>query len=197
MKTHHKDYLYSMATDSIDNKKLAKYCMEVEQMLHGDLPKLKEPHEYGAFTTSHHGMYNFLTLPNKEVNKLYYEILKQTFSLLEKKPYMIKSWLNVFYKGEHLKWHNHWAPEYKVWHGFYCVHVDKSHTDYKIPNVNNIIRIPSTNGLLVIGKSDGDKHCSSPWNETKRPRITIAFDIVPTESIDTKLKINHFIPFKI
>ena len=55
----------------------------------------------------------------------------------------------------------------------------------------------SEEGLIVFGKSDGDKHRSSPWRETKRHRITIAFDIIPIESIESKLQGNHFIPFKI
>ena len=73
----------------------------------------------------------------------------------------------------------------------------KSYTEYKIPEVKNIIKIISEEGLIVFGKSDGDKHRSSPWRETKRHRITIAFDIIPIESIEYKLQGNHFIPFKI
>ena len=58
-------------------------------------------------------------------------------------------------------------------------------------------KVVSKEGLIVIGKSDGDEHSSSAWKESKRPRITIAFDIIPVEAIPNKLYGNHFIPFKI
>ena len=111
--------------------------------------------------------------------------------------YMIKCWLNVFRKGEKVDWHNHWPAYKKVWHGFYCVQVGDSFTEYKIPKVNNIVKVKSKEGLLVVGKSEDDQHRSSPWNEEQRPRITVAFDIVPIDSVDNELRVNHFIPFKI
>ena len=47
---------------------------------------------------------------------------------------------------------------------------------------------------MVVGKSENDRHRSSIWNEEHRPRITIAFDIVPIESVDDPLEANYFIP---
>jgi hypothetical protein len=55
------------------------------------------------------------------------------------------------------------------------------------------LTIPSKEGLLVIGRSNGDLHKSSEWLGDK-PRVTLAFDISPIESIN--FKINHYIPFK-
>ena len=192
---NHPDYLYSIQLNSIDNKKLVSFSLEVEKMLRKNLPVNTDPSWYGTFTTANHHAYNFLTFPNYEVGKLYQEILKNVSPLLEDRPYMIKSWVNVFRKGEKVDWHNHWPADKKVWHGFYCVQVGDSHTDYRIPKVPHITRVVSKEGLLVVGKSEDDQHRSSPWNENKRPRITIAFDIVPIDSIDNKLNPNHFIPF--
>lgn len=196
MQVHSKNYLYSIKLNSIDNKELVSYSLEVEKSLKKTLKPLENTNWYGAFTTAKHKKYNFLTFPNKQVSILYHEIRKNTSPLLEDRVYVIKSWLNIFRKGEKVDWHKHWPAHKKVWHGFYCVQVGNSYTEYEIPNVGQIVKVHSDEGLLVVGKSDNDRHRSSPWDEESRPRITIAFDIIPIESIDDPLEVNHFIPFK-
>jgi len=192
--TNYHDYVYSIKLKSLNNVELIKYCLEVEEMLRNTLTPVENPGWYGTFTTANHHAYNFLTFPNIEVNKLYKEISKYASYLLKDNVYMIKSWVNIYRKGEKVDWHDHWPAPKKVWHGFYCVRVGDSYTEYKIPKVEDVIKINSEEGLLVIGKSENDKHRSSPWTEIDRPRITIAFDIVPVESIENKLQPNHFIP---
>ena len=192
--TNYHDYVYSIKLKSLNNMELIKYCLEVEEMLRNTLKPIENPGWYGTFTTANHDSYNFLTFPNVEVNKLYKEISKYASYLLEDKVYMIKSWVNIYRKDEKVDWHDHWPAPKKVWHGFYCVQVGDSYTEYKIPKVEDVIKINSKEGLLVIGKSENDKHRSSRWTEIDRPRITIAFDIVPVDSIENKLQPNHFIP---
>jgi hypothetical protein len=192
--TNYHDYVYSKKIRSLNNVELSKYSLEVEKFLRRNLKPIEDTGWYGNFTSANHNMYNFLTFPNVEVNKLYKEIVKYASYLLEDRFYMIKSWVNVYRKGEKVDWHNHWPAPKKVWHGFYCVQVGDSYTEYKIPGVKNVIKIKSKEGLLVIGKSEDDKHRSSPWKESDRPRITVAFDIVPVESVYDKLQPNHFIP---
>jgi len=197
MQVHSKDYLYSVKLNSIDNQQLASYSLEAEKLLKKILEPLKDTKWYGTFTTASHKKYNFLSLPNKQVSILYHEIVKNVTPLLDDRSYVIKSWLNVFRKGEKIEWHKHWHPNKKVWHGFYCVQVGDSYTEYEIPNINHTVKIKSDEGLLVIGKSDNDRHRSSIWTEEDRHRITIAFDIVPIENVTDPLEINHFIPFKL
>lgn len=192
---HHPNYLFSNKINTINNNILVKDCLNIEEMLLKTFPNIDKKW-YGSLSTAHHEKYNFLTFPTKEINKLYYELQKNICPYLDDKSYLIKSWLNVFKKEEYVDWHDHWPPDKKVWHGFYCVQVGKSYTEYKIPGVEKIIKIKSEEGLIVFGKSDGDKHRSSPWKETKRFRITVAFDIIPLDSIESKLHGNHFIPFK-
>jgi hypothetical protein len=197
MLIYQKNYLYGKQIKSIDNKKLIEQCLDIEKMLLSNLPNIKLGW-YGNLITAHHSKYTLLTFPIKELNTLYHEIVKNVSPFLDKeKCYMIKSWMNVFRKGEKVDWHDHWPSEKKVWHGFYCVQVGKSYTEYKIPKVKKIIKVISKEGLLVFGKSDGDKHRSSEWKEENYPRITLAFDIIPVESIESKYQLNHFIPFKI
>ena len=196
MITHVDNYLFSKKINTIDNEVLSKDCLDIEKKLLTTFPVIDKKF-YGTLSTAHHHEYNMLTFPAKEINKLYYELQSMICPYLEDRTYYIKSWLNVFRKGQKIDWHDHWPYKLKVWHGFYCVQVGKIYTEYKIPEVKNIIKIISEEGLIVFGKSDGDKHRSSPWRETKRHRITIAFDIIPIESIESKLQGNHFIPFKI
>lgn len=140
--------------------------------------------------------YNLLMYPLPEFHELFTEIqdLFHTINPEKNKKYYLQCWLNYYNKGEFINWHKHWLPEKESWHGFYCVDVEDSHTSYKLPNNDNIIHIKSENNLLVINKSDGDSHKSSKWMYDDRPRITIAFDIVPREHIDYDKSFNHWIP---
>lgn len=194
---YQKNYLYGIKLNSINNNKLVKECLDIEKFLLSTLPNI-EVGWHGCLTTAHHSKYNLFTFPSKELNILYHEIVKNVSPLLDDKTsYMIKSWMNIFRKGQKVDWHDHWDYTKKVWHGFYCVQVGKSFTDYKIPNIKKIIKVISKKGLLVFGKSEGDKHRSSEWKEDTYPRITLAFDIIPIESIDNKYQVNHYIPFKL
>jgi hypothetical protein len=196
MKVYHEDYLYGFNLASINNDKLVEFCLEVEQFLLENLPPV-EPGWYGSVASAHNMSYNLLTFPNKELNKLYHAIQENVIPLLDTNTtYVIKSWLNVYRAGQNIDWHGHWAEESKVWHGFYCAQVRDSATYYKIPEVKEVITVPSEEGLLVMGKSAGDKHRSSDWQNNAMPRITLAFDIIPIESINNKLSVNHYLPFK-
>ena len=196
MITYHEDYLYSIDLDTIDNVELVKHCLEIEQFLVKNLPPVNTGW-YGNLTSAHNRMYNLLTFPIPELNKLYHELVKNISPFLEKETtYMVKSWLNVYRAGQYVNWHNHWPAPKRVWHGFYCAQVGESSTYYKIPNVKEVITVPSKDGRLVFGKSDGDEHRSSEWKDETMPRLTLAFDIVPVQSIDDKMFVNHFIPFK-
>jgi hypothetical protein len=197
MKVYHTNYLYGFDLASINNDKLVEFCLEVEQFLLENLPPV-EPGWYGCVASAHNMSYNLLTFPNKELNKLYHSIQENIIPLLDADTtYVIKSWLNVYRAGQKIDWHGHWAEESKVWHGFYCAQVGDSATYYKIPEVKEVITVPSKEGLLVMGKSAGDKHRSSDWQDNAMPRITLAFDIIPIESINNKLSVNHYLPFKL
>ena len=196
MITYHEDYLYSVDIDTIDNVALVEHCLEIEQFLIENLPPVN-PSWYGNMTSAFNDKYNLLTFAGPELNKLYHEMLKQISPFLEKETaYMVKSWLNVYRTGQSVNWHTHWPSPKRVWHGFYCAQVGESATYYKIPGVKEVITVPSKDGRLVFGKSDGDEHRSSEWKDESMPRLTLAFDIVPVESIANKVHGNHFIPFK-
>ena len=204
MKTIVDDYLYGFQLDNIDNETLFNKCLVMEDIIIQTTPTA-EKGWYGNLTSAKNQSYNLFTFPVKELHQLYEAMVKNISPLLDKDTsYVLKSWMNVYRKGDKVSWHAHWPPECKVWHGFYCVNVGKneSATNYKIPGIKEIINVPSVDGLLVVGKSDDDRHSSTEWQGDK-PRITLAFDIIPMWAANPNenthmydLSLYHYIPFK-
>lgn len=202
MITYYPDYLYGVQIDSVDNEKLFNHCLTIETALDHITPPVKDTGWYGNKSSANNSYYNLFTFPVGELNQLYTELVKNITPLLDpNKRYVLKSWMNVYRAGQNVQWHKHWPPEFEVWHGFYCVKVGESSTQYKIPGAPDVITIKSEPGLLVIGKSDGDLHKSTEWNVKEYPRITLAFDIIPIDKLNPTedfigVVINHYIPFK-
>lgn len=139
--------------------------------------------------------YNLLMYPLPGFNKLYFTIQKFFYELhpLEDE-YYIQCWLNFYEKGDSIDWHHHWAPVHKGWHGFLCVSVPgPSGTEYRLPGEEKIHYIESKENLMVLSRSDGDLHRSTEC-QTREPRITIAFDIIPRSSLKPDGLLNHWIP---
>jgi hypothetical protein len=150
-----------------------------------------------SIPTKLYSHYNLLLYPLDGFHELYNEISLLFWKVNQnpvKDKYYIQCWLNYFKKGEYIDWHGHWESNMNSWHGFYCVDTESSFTSYKIPNCNDILDVKNKDNLLVISKSDGDLHKSSEWLFEDRPRITIAFDILPKNEIIFDEWINHWIP---
>ena len=156
-----------------------------------------------VISTLYFAEYNILTFTDPNWYDLYQKIQKYFHLCYEQhhqkkvdKPHYIRSWLNVYERRQYIDWHGHWDPEFNAWHGFFCVDVEpNSKTSYMWKDDERIIEVASKNGLLVLGLSDNDRHKSSEWNQ-ETPRITIAFDILPFDSIMSTgfIKLNHWIP---
>lgn len=159
-------------------------------------------------TTTLYTQYNYLLYPLIGMSSLY-EGIRKTFHFCVRDDvsqinpeiydeYSIQCWLNVYNKGDYIDWHRHWPLEFHSWHGFYCVDVEpNSYTSYKIDGRQEIVSVESENDLIVMSRSGRDLHRSSEW-EQDYPRITVAFDIVPTKLLhetDSSFKLmNHWIP---
>jgi hypothetical protein len=153
-----------------------------------------------TLTTNLYQQYNYLMYPFPGLHELYNSI-KETFHLINTKNtnFYIQCWLNFYRKGEFIDWHGHWHQDFQSWHGFYCVDVEpESYTTYRVfdrvEGEDDII-IPSKDNLLVITRSGDNSHRSSEWNNDK-PRITVAFDIVPSNKLHERrwCEKNHWIP---
>jgi hypothetical protein len=143
-------------------------------------------------STKMFGQYNLFTHPYGGFHSLYSAIREKFHSVCDwKTEYYIQCWMNYAEKGNYLDWHRHHDPEQKGWHGFYCVDVGDSKTTYKLPSGEEIDVISQDN-LLVLSRSDGDKHRTYPW-EGDKPRITIAFDIIPRMHVPYQW-LDHWLP---
>lgn len=137
--------------------------------------------------------YNLLMYTFKGFHSLYFEIQKLFRQLNQNnEQYYIRCWLNMYEKGNFVDWHDHFPPRCNSWHGFFCVDCEPSKTTYKLPGIDDLVDIVSENNLIVLSKSNGDKHRTWPWEYEDRDRITIAFDIVP--ATHTGEFLNHWIP---
>lgn len=163
----------------------------------------------GAYTgkstlsTVRYNLYNVFFYPFDGFHELFFSI-RDVFRICNsdacmKTNYYIQCWLNVYKEDDFIDWHSHWPPESRSWHGFYCVNGANSSTSYCLPGKKigqSDVIIESKNDLLVLSRSDGDKHKSSPWKNDVAPRITIAFDIVPIEYLNMKrTSLSHWVPF--
>jgi hypothetical protein len=149
-----------------------------------------------TITTELFNQYNALLYPLPQFHELYFGI-REMFHTLNDNPnenFYMQCWLNYYRTGDFIDWHDHWKPEFRSWHGFYCVSGKGSYTTYKLPpDHEKEVVIPTILNQIVLSKSDGDIHRSSEWNEDY-PRITIAFDIVPSTTIKVFANPNHWIP---
>jgi len=174
-----------------------------------DIVLEKFDHNKGAYkgkstlSTVRYNLYNVFFFPYEGFHELF-DVIRHVFYVCNhenrNKTYYIQSWVNVYNKNDYIDWHSHWSSECMSWHGFYCVNAANSSTTYCLPG-NEVgqsdVVIESKNDLLVLSRSDGDKHKSSPWNREDSPRITIAFDIVPVEHLQNlrTQQLSHWIPF--
>jgi hypothetical protein len=144
-------------------------------------------------TTQGFEHYNLLMHGFAGFHSLYFEIQKLFRQLNQpNENYYIQCWLNMYEKGRFVDWHDHYPPKCNAWHGFFCVDCEPSKTTYRLSSESDTVDIISENNLLVLSKSNGDRHRTWPWEYSDRDRITIAFDIVP--SIHTGDFLNHWIP---
>lgn len=196
----YKDYLITSKLD-LDLDKLKNSCYKMKSIieenfkchLEEDYNEYKNDGLMTPVSTKLYTRYNLLMHGLDEFHSLYFEIQK-LFRQVNKRQdaYYIHCWLNIYQQGEFINWHYHYPPVCNAWHGFFCVDCEPSKTTYLLPDDTETIDIVSKNNLLVLGKSNGDKHKTWPWECADRDRITIAFDIVPAEHTGTYL--NHWIP---
>lgn len=191
--------LYGIQTN-INLSELKKYS----NVMYGAIKEnfQKDKHDYtgqSTLTTELFQKYNLMMYPFPIFHELYFTISK-AFHLCHKdlmnekaEHHYMQCWLNFYKKGDFIDWHTHQTPELRAWHGFICVDTEPgSYTSYKwdpkvYPSRKDIILdVQSKDGLIVLGPSKGDVHRSSEWEFDDRPRITIAFDILPAESVSVK-----------
>jgi hypothetical protein len=181
---------------NLDKQRLLDSSEKIYQLVKENFSNdKKEFTEQSTLSTQLFKSYNFLLNPLDQVHELYTSI-KNSFDNIRdnfEKKYYIQCWLNYYQKGDYIDWHRHFDKERETWHGFYCLDCEPSFTTYKLPDIKEEVNIYGEDNLMVISKSNGDEHRTWPW-QYDRPRITIAFDIVPNYSLIYNKWLNHWIP---
>ena len=190
------NYIY-IANLELNILSITDSCYQMNRYIKDNFSdKEKEDKIISPMTSTVYKHYNLLLFPLSQFHELYFDIRKMFHEVNDRtnENYYIQCWLNVYNKNEFIDWHNHWPPYYQSWHGFYCVSGKGSHTTYKLPpDLKKEVMIPTIPNQIVLSKSAGDYHKSSDWIEDY-PRITIAFDIVPTSGLEPLELGNHWIP---
>ena len=196
----YKDYIITDKLN-LDLVQIKNSCYKMKGLVDKHLPieKLLEVNytenegKLSPLTTQAFEYYNVLMHGFEGFHSLYFEIQKLFRQLNQtNENYYIQSWLNIYEKGRFVDWHDHYPPQCNAWHGFFCVDCEPSKTTYQLPDISEPVDIISENNLLVLSKSNGDRHRTWPWEHHNRERITIAFDIVPSRYTSDIL--NHWIP---
>ena len=215
--------LYS-AKLNLDLGRLRKTADEMYDIIRDSFNSDKSDYSgQSTLSTRLYSKYNFCLYPLPGVHELYWSINSVFHNCLTHfhggrvhKRYFMQSWLNYYRKGEYIDWHTHTPGSVGGWHGFLCLDVEPdSFTSYRWPSdaqrKDVIVDVKSENNLMVMGISNEDQHRSSEWPYEDRPRITIAFDILPEDHIldltsdfdfpkyknamvDSKFFVNHWIP---
>ena len=178
---------------NIDLNVLKNSCFLMNNIINDSFTDKDATYEgEAAFSTKVFSKYNLLSYPFPGFHNLYTEIKTMLYEIHSSQDtYYIQCWLNYSKNNEFIDWHHHWKFD-NSYHGFFCVDTYPSKTTYKLDD-NTIFDVISEDNLLIISSSTRDFHRTWPWTED-RPRITIAFDIVPAKYINpTSLK-NHWIP---
>jgi len=204
---------------NLDLENLKTNCHQVSKFVKHRYGDADLPDRFGPKTTNLFEKYNVFMIASGPLHELYREIVTfwNSFNPSDDVFYM-QAWLNVYEEAPNLGWHQH-SPNYMdAYHGYFCIDVDTSRTTYALEEKyfkdclkndytdNNgqplltynheyeIVNVMNRDNLLVIAPSANDLHRSMPWKVTTRPRITIAFDIVPGRWIENAAWENHWIP---
>lgn len=149
---------------------------------------------YNIFKLDHPGLVNL----KKSLNEMIVEACSYYNIEYSKQEYLINGWFNLDYKSEGglvspLKkpehFHDHSDGLGIPWfHGYYCVNAEPSSTFYQIDrDANNIFENVNKNNRAIVSET-GHPHGRDDWYYDK-PRITIAYDITPSQKlmgIDTR-----------
>lgn len=185
-----KTYLTTMESEILDNNILNIPEEEISKYKKG----------MGALTQLGINYYNIFTFTNPGIYELYKSLAKLMHEVCEyyeidinKEKYLIHGWFNLdnptpnegknggvnpLKHPEHF--HDHMngigAPAF---HGYYCVDAEPSSTFYRIDrDENKVFENINKNNRAIISET-GHPHGRDDWFQ-KDPRITIAYDIVPS-----------------
>lgn len=148
--------------------------------------------EYNVFQLYHAGIHNLYKAISDTVKEAcqYYNVN------FDEQKYYVQGWFNINHADTgKLNWHDHGGPFAPHFHGYYCVNAEPSITHYQIEDGSSrVVENHNKNNRLIVSEM-GHPHAMGDW-DWNGPRITIAYDIEPLESlINNDMTIQqHWIP---
>ena len=199
--THH-NYINVYEAD-LDIKELQDTCIYMNEYINNTFNKLSLSHSNIngieiPTTTSMFSSYNLFLYPRPGLFNLYKTVQAAFRDMINiDDPHYIQCWLNYYNPNTALDWHSHWRKHYKAYHGYFCVDADDTITKYLLEGYENEIDVENKNNYLIMGKSGQDMHKTCLLKD--KSRITVAFDIVPQNTLITvdfnnSHNINHWLP---
>ena len=194
-----------------DLDELFKYLRQQKDLLlNGNFPGItkdivdQKEEEYGFVSTTQLGYYyNIFKLNHPSVNKLkesLQRLVKEAayhYGVENIKDMYVSGWFN-FDSSLHdspqeidlldtSQFHDHsggtGSPQF---HGYYCVNAEPSSTFYHINrDVNLLFENKNINNRVIVSET-GHPHRIGSWS-SKKPRVTIAYDISPYDSIKKEI----------
>jgi hypothetical protein len=195
LKESYNDYVYSYETD-INLEKLRHVCYGLKDFINSNYKLDETSLNIGPLTTRLYNKYNVVQFVLPETHKVYQVICKAANKHIQdwSVDWYMQCWLNWYEEGESIDWHRHPITNPTSLHGFICVDCQGSETFYKLLDGSEF-SVPSIDGNIIIGPSDGDEHSTKPWRNDKKPRITLAFDILPAIHQENRMpEPNHLVP---
>jgi hypothetical protein len=157
--------------------------------------------ESGSISTVKWTEYNVFQFYNEEIYNVYSAIKDLAVEACDyygvdfkKQKYYIQGWFNINdRKLGKLNWHDHGGPWAPFWHGYYCIKAEPSSTFYKLENRDDLVVENQNKDNRLILSEMGHPHAMGDWN-WDGPRITLAYDIVPLETIKMYPEQQHWFP---
>lgn len=157
--------------------------------------------ESGSISTVKWTEYNVFQFYNEEIYNVYSAIKDLAIEACDyygvdfkKQKYYIQGWFNINdRKLGKLNWHDHGGPWAPFWHGYYCIKAEPSSTFYKLENKDELIIENQNKDNRLILSEMGHPHAMGDW-DWDGPRITLAYDIVPLETIKMYPEQQHWFP---
>lgn len=184
----------------LDLRKLKHNCSFVYQQIINEIaiPNDKIETQHTSIPTAVSQYYNLFTSIMPGMFELQRSI-REEFKNIEHDTsleYWIVGWLNYWpNKGRTLEWHGHeYGDDDNCFHGYIGVQSEPSQTLYRNIGEEEITSVENKNGQLVITNSKGVEHMTSDWKQDE-PRITIAFNIQPRETVLQEIgnKLNYYV----
>lgn len=106
----------------------------------------------------------------------------------DQQNYYLHGWFNLYKNPiseefieknkDDLGWHEHAGSGAPYFHGYYSVYAEPSKTFYRV--FEDDVEVDNKNNRAILSET-GHPHAMGSWN-LEKPRITIAYDIMPTNN---------------